>query len=127
MEPQDLPLTASSPGGQIAYRRLLALSFLEKFFISTTQTIHSLYPTTIQPIPARDLDALGEIERDLSHGTQEFESSEAEGDAVGKSVVHLSAVAQCTGEAVYVDDMPKIQGELYGGLVVSSVGHAEIL
>ena len=31
-------------------------------------------------------------------------------DAVGRPVVHVSAVKQATGEAVYIDDMPPLEG-----------------
>ena len=34
---------------------------------------------------------------------------------------------QATGEAVYVDDMPYTEGELYAGLVLSEKSHANLL
>jgi xanthine dehydrogenase/oxidase len=44
----------------------------------------------------------------------------------GQSIVHASAERQVTGEAVYIDDMPRLQGELNGSLVVSQRPHAKL-
>jgi xanthine dehydrogenase/oxidase len=46
---------------------------------------------------------------------------------VGKSRDHLSALKQVTGEAVYLDDMPRLHRELYAGIVFSRHAHAKIL
>ena len=40
-----------------------------------------------------------------------------EKDGVGKATKHMCADIQCTGEALYVDDMPNPPGGLYAGLV----------
>ena len=63
---------------------------------------------------------------EVSRGFQGFEASQMETDAVGKPVMHLSAPLQATGEARYVDDMPRLEGELYAGLVMSTRAHAKI-
>ena len=34
---------------------------------------------------------------------------------------------QASGEAVYVDDIPYTEGELYAGLVFSEIAHAKLL
>jgi xanthine dehydrogenase/oxidase len=44
----------------------------------------------------------------------------------GQSIVHASAERQVTGEAVYIDDMPRLQGELNGSLVVGQRPHAKL-
>lgn len=41
--------------------------------------------------------------------------------------MHLSALKQATGEAVYCDDIPLYENELYLALVTSSKAHARIL
>ena len=41
--------------------------------------------------------------------------------------MHLSALQQATGEAVYVDDMPSYKDELYAAIVDSERPHAEIV
>lgn len=42
-------------------------------------------------------------------------------------MIHNSALKQASGEAVYCDDIPKMENELYMGLVLSSRAHAKIL
>nr|CAD7437878.1 unnamed protein product [Timema bartmani] len=47
-------------------------------------------------------------------------------DPVGRTMVHKSAQKQATGEAVYCDDIPHYENELYLTLVLSSQAHALI-
>nr|CAD7423911.1 unnamed protein product [Timema monikensis] len=47
-------------------------------------------------------------------------------DPVGRTIVHKSAEKQATGEAVYCDDIPHYENELYLTLVLSSQAHALI-
>ena len=46
---------------------------------------------------------------------------------MGKQEPHLSGLKHATGEAVYVDDMPTLQNEGYGALVLSTHAHAKII
>ena len=39
--------------------------------------------------------------------------------------MHLSAIQQATGEAVYTDDLPHYENELYAGLILSEKAHAD--
>ena len=41
--------------------------------------------------------------------------------------MHLSAEKQASGEAHYTDDMPRLEGELYAGLVLSERAHAKFV
>ena len=41
---------------------------------------------------------------------QEVPPDQSPDDVIGRPVVHLSALKQVTGEAVYVADMPKYTG-----------------
>ena len=41
--------------------------------------------------------------------------------------MHLSALKQTTGEAIYVDDMPSFNGELYAAPIISTIAHGLIL
>ncbi len=41
--------------------------------------------------------------------------------------MHLSGIKQVTGEALYVEDLPKLSGELYAAIVGSAHASAEIL
>lgn len=42
-------------------------------------------------------------------------------------MVHTAALKQAAGEALYVDDMPHFQNELYAAVVLSTKAHARIL
>jgi xanthine dehydrogenase/oxidase len=101
----DMPMSLSTPGGQVEYRKSLSMSFMQKFILYVTNEISSA------AIDSQSLSALTDINRELSFGTQTF--SESESGIVGKSVIHTSAMKQVTGEACYVDDMPKLANELY--------------
>ena len=48
-------------------------------------------------------------------------------DVVGRPMMHLSALKQATGEAIYCDDVPLYENELYLALITSSKAHARIL
>ncbi|KAJ3055193.1 hypothetical protein HK097_011269 [Rhizophlyctis rosea] len=119
----DLPLTLSSPGGMIQYRRVLALSLFQKFILYVSHQLAKLTPG-VPSVVEREVSGIENIPRPLSHGVQEYENEK--GAVVGETTTHLSALKQCTGEAVYIDDMAPLQGELFGGLVLSSQAHAEI-
>ena len=58
---------------------------------------------------------------------QEVPSGQKEDDVVGRPMMHLSALKQTTGEAVYCDDIPLYENELYLALVTSTKAHARIL
>ena len=119
----DLPLTVSSPGGMIQYRRVLALSLFQKFILYVSHQF-AKSTSSIPAVAEREVSGIDDISRPLSHGVQEYENEK--GAIVGETMTHLSALKQCTGEAVYIDDMPPLQGELFGALVLSSQAHAEI-
>lgn len=77
-----------------------------------------------------DADLIEEIHRGISSGNRDnFTSSMLNRGTkeVGRPIPHLSAVKHCTGEAEYVDDMPRQHNELFGALVMSKAAHAEIL
>lgn len=48
-------------------------------------------------------------------------------DLVGRTIVHASAFKQSTGEALYLDDIPRMEDELYLALVLATRAHAKIL
>ncbi|KAJ3046276.1 hypothetical protein HDV00_000089 [Rhizophlyctis rosea] len=121
---EDLPLTLSSPGGMIHYRRVLALSLFQKFILHISRQLEKFAPS-VKLVPERETSGMEDIPRPLSSGVQEYEDG-APGALVGATTTHLSALKQCTGEAVYIDDMPPLAGELHGALVLSSQAHAYI-
>lgn len=57
---------------------------------------------------------------------QPVSEEQEEQDPVGRPIMHRSALSQATGEAVYCDDLPATDGELFMVLVTSSRAHARI-
>lgn len=120
----DVPLSSNTPGGMVEYRRSLCSSLFFKFFLMVQNLIA---PETVSE---RDRSAVQRIHRDVSHANQVYEVpliGKGGIDPVGQPLPHLSAEKQVTGEAIYVDDMPKYAGELYGALVLSTRAHARLI
>ena len=72
------------------------------------------------------------VEDSNSHGKSYVEhlcevGNSKEKGPIGTSVMHRSALIQCTGEAVYVDDMPSPPKTLHGAFVLSSRPNGKIL
>ncbi|XP_056445092.1 aldehyde oxidase 6 isoform X3 [Gadus chalcogrammus] len=150
---EEVVLPPGAVGGKVGFRRSLTLSLLFKFYLevqqalalmsttpegvqSTTQqgvqstTQQGVQSTTPEGVPERELSAIRPLPCCIQPGQQGFQEvsgSQSEQDAVGRPVMHRSAPAQATGEAVYVDDTPPPQGELFLALVTSTRPHASIL
>ncbi|KAI8927171.1 molybdopterin binding aldehyde oxidase/xanthine dehydrogenase [Entophlyctis helioformis] len=120
---EDMPLTATAPGGQIEYRKTLAQSFVAKFVMSVCSDLSA--DAKSLSLDVREMSVLQPIERGISSGIQVFAESKGPG-SVGKSVQHVSALKQVTGEAEYIDDMPPLHNELHGAIVGSSIARGLI-
>ncbi|KAF4224476.1 hypothetical protein CNMCM6457_009416 [Aspergillus fumigatiaffinis] len=118
---RDFDLKFSVPGGMATYRRSLALGFFYRFYHDVLSEIE-VKDTDI------DEDVIAEIERAISSGQKDHESSKAYQQRIlGKAAPHVSALKQATGEAQYTDDIPAQKNELYGCLVLSTKAHAKIV
>uniref|UniRef100_A0A674CL42 Aldehyde oxidase 6 n=1 Tax=Salmo trutta TaxID=8032 RepID=A0A674CL42_SALTR len=114
----EISLSPSHPGGQVEFRRSLTLSLLFKFNL---QMLHKLW----EMVWTGSLFAqLAAYLANLKFGTWICQSGD---DPVGRPIMHRSAISQATGEAVYCDDIPKMDGELHIVLVTSTRPHAKIL
>ncbi|XP_070850187.1 aldehyde oxidase 6 [Chaetodon trifascialis] len=122
----ELLLPPSAPGGKVEFRRSLALTFLFKFNLEVLQKLREMNVITdelpekmqIQPLP-----------REIQPSLQEFQhvpEGQSKEDPVGRPIMHRSAISQATGEAVYCDDMPRTDGELFLAVVTSSRAYAKI-
>uniref|UniRef100_A0A4W4HGA0 xanthine dehydrogenase n=1 Tax=Electrophorus electricus TaxID=8005 RepID=A0A4W4HGA0_ELEEL len=106
---EEMTLSPSAPGGMVAYRRTLTISLFFKFFL------------TVQHKLAQELAQVPQgVEQDAVPPGQNMD------DVIGRPIMHLSAVKQATGEAVYCDDIPCYKNELYLALVTSTKPHAYI-
>lgn len=99
------------------YRKHLAVSLFYKFilYICSKDNINPLY-----------MSGSKTIEREISSGTQEFETNKKDWP-LRKRVPKIEADIQCTGEAQYINDMPKQANELYGAFVLSTIAQGKIL
>ncbi|XP_076442238.1 xanthine dehydrogenase/oxidase-like isoform X2 [Babylonia areolata] len=127
----DLPLDPGSPGGDVEYRRSLAVSFFFKFYMTVLKQLQEQGVVEgIPPIPPKDRTVADPPERGPSHGLQWYSLApevESPHSALRRPVVHESAYKQATGEAVYVDDMAPLKGELHLALVHSSQARAKLV
>ncbi|KAK7065268.1 hypothetical protein SK128_021571 [Halocaridina rubra] len=127
---EDLPLSPSAPGGMTEYRRALALSFFFKYYLNVLRQLSLRMPDKVSPLAEEELRAIEEPEHMLPRSTQLFQKvppSQSTVDPIGRPMIHTSALKQATGEAVYIDDMPHYENELYASFVYSSHAHAKII
>lgn len=118
---QDFDLRFGVPGGMATYRKSLALGFFYRFYHEVLSKLE---------VNEADVDdeVIEEIERMISHGKEDRESTVAyQQKILGKANPHVAALKQTCGEAQYTDDIPVQKNELYGCLVLSSKAHAKIL
>jgi xanthine dehydrogenase/oxidase len=80
-------------------------------------------------VKAEEKSATQIFHKEPLKGSQLFEiikSGQAEHDPLKRPLKHKSADKQATGEAVYVDDIPRMAKELHLGFVLSDHAHAKV-
>lgn len=118
---EDFDLRFGVPGGMATYRKTLALSFFYKFY-------HEVLEKLKTEEAEIDKQAIGEIEREISHGKKDHTVADKyEQKILGKQREHVAAMKQVTGQAQYTDDIPPQKNELYGCMVLSTKAHAKLL
>lgn len=120
---RELWLPFDVPGGMAQYRTTLACSLFLRFWHE------SLRGFGLAVESAADVS---ELDHGLSSGTRDMaallaDTSTKNASTMGKPVPHLSSLAQTTGQAQYVDDIPPQSDELFCGLVLSTRAHARIV
>ncbi|XP_057599156.1 xanthine dehydrogenase/oxidase isoform X2 [Hippopotamus amphibius kiboko] len=127
---EELSLSPDAPGGMTEFRRTLTLSFFFKFYLTV---LHKLGKEDSE-------DKCGKLDPTYSSATllfrkdpptntqlfQEVPKGQSEEDTVGRPLPHLAAALQASGEAVYCDDIPRYENELFLRLVTSTRAHAKI-
>lgn len=126
---EEFPLSPSAPGGNIQFRRALTMSLFLKAYLSICKemTKEYIHEDLIQPYHSSGAE---QFHGEMPKSSQYFElvgDKQQKSDAVGRPMQHMSAFKQTTGEAIYCDDMPAAEGELYLAFVLSSKAHAKIL
>ncbi|KAM3917313.1 aldehyde oxidase-like [Leptodactylus fuscus] len=120
----EIHLSPSAPGGMVEYKRTLTISFFFKLYLEVLQALNQLNPNN------RDISALKKFDLSPSKHIQTYQNvpeDQPERDPVGRPIMHRSGIKQATGEAIYTDDMPPVDGELYVSFVTSSRSHAKIV
>lgn len=110
------------------YRKSLAVSFMVKFgyYITSELALADGGGAALSLQLLAPQSVLDDIQRPPSYSCQSKEEASAS-EIVGASTLHASALKQVTGEAVYLDDMPRAANELYAVVVGSTEAHAHIL
>ncbi|KAK7065266.1 hypothetical protein SK128_021569 [Halocaridina rubra] len=127
---KDLPLPPSAPGGMIEYRRALSVSFFFKFYMTVRGGLNQRFPDLVDPLTEEEQRAIQVHEYRPPKSSllyQKVPSGQTSLDPIGRPMTHTSALKQATGEAIYVDDMPHFENELYAGFVYSNRAHAKII
>ncbi|XP_051880287.1 xanthine dehydrogenase/oxidase-like [Pristis pectinata] len=127
----ELTLSPSAPGGMVQFRRTLSLSFFFKFYLSVLQKLGQDFKGDFQveSIPPEQISATELFHKDPTSSVQLFQGAppdQVPTDVVGHPLPHLSSLKQATGEAIYCDDLPRFEKELYLALVTSTEAHAQI-
>ncbi|CAH1407061.1 unnamed protein product [Nezara viridula] len=123
----ELTLAPSAPGGMVLYRRSLVLSFFFKFYLHVCLELEKL--GLIRPSEKSCRSAIDQFHSLIPSSSQYISKdspSEGEHDTIGLPVVHKSAFKHATGEALYCDDLPSFENEVYLSLVTSTRTHAKI-
>ncbi|XP_075036204.1 aldehyde oxidase-like [Mixophyes fleayi] len=120
----EVSLPPTAPGGMVEYKRTLTISFLFKFYLEVLQALNHMGPS--HP----DISALKKFQSSPHEHSQTYQNvpeDQPTRDPVGRPVMHKSGIKHATGEAVYTDDMPCVDGELFLRFVTSSRAHAKIV
>lgn len=125
----ELPLDPSAPGGNIQFRRALTMSLFLKSYLAIGKAMSTdyFYGDLIESYYGSGADS---FHGNVPKSSQYFElvgEKQLKSDAVGRPIQHMSAYKQATGEAIYCDDMPIAEGELYLAFVLSSKAHAKLI
>ncbi|XP_039276549.1 probable aldehyde oxidase 2 isoform X2 [Nilaparvata lugens] len=97
-----------------SYRKGLALALFYKFVLSLSKNSKSVY-----------FSGGSLLERPLSSGRVKFETNKKLAP-ITEPIPKLEIQQQCSGELQYINDMPKIDGQLYCAFVLTTVANARL-
>ncbi|KAG8432676.1 hypothetical protein GDO86_017065, partial [Hymenochirus boettgeri] len=125
---EELTLLSSEKGGRVEYRKTLTVSFLFKFYLQVLKGLKKEVKSSSAALEY--ISAITDIQAKIPKTLQIFQEvkqNQSSEDPIGHPIVHTSGIKQATGEAVYVDDMPTMDRELFIAFVTSQRAHAKIL
>uniref|UniRef100_A0A2I3GXZ7 FAD-binding PCMH-type domain-containing protein n=1 Tax=Nomascus leucogenys TaxID=61853 RepID=A0A2I3GXZ7_NOMLE len=137
----EVSLPGSALRGRVEFKRTLVVSFLFKFYLEVLQELKKLAKLFSVRVGALDsrhhseisdrfLSALEDFPVTIPQGVHTYQSvypHQPLQDPVGRPIMHLSALKHATGEAMFCDDIPMVDKELFMALVTSSRAHAKIM
>ncbi|NWQ87018.1 AOXB oxidase, partial [Burhinus bistriatus] len=127
---EEIFLPPSALGGKVEYRRTLLVSFLFRFYLEVLHGLHQMYPFTYAELSQEKSSALGMLQSGVPQGVQIYQDvdpGQSPQDPVGRPIMHQSGIKHATGEAVYIDDIRPVDGELSLAVVTSIKAHAKII
>ncbi|XP_068878225.1 aldehyde oxidase isoform X4 [Aphelocoma coerulescens] len=127
---KEIALPGSAGGENIDYKKTLMVSFFYRFFLEVSQSLKTMDPCHYPGIPMEYRSVLQDFKTRMPQSIQmyqDIEPSQSPQDPVGRPIMHQSGLKHATGEAVYIDDLPSVDGELFLAAVTSSRAHAKIV
>ncbi|KAG2459598.1 AOXA oxidase, partial [Polypterus senegalus] len=125
----EIHLPDTAYGGMVEYKKTLILSFFFKFYLHILQKLKAM-GLNVAAVPPEYMSALTPLQSKLPQGQLSYQAvsvSQPLEDPVGRPNVHQSGFKHSTGEAIYYDDIPSIDGELFLVFVTSTRPHAKII
>ncbi|KAL6478496.1 hypothetical protein MHYP_G00143310 [Metynnis hypsauchen] len=125
---EEMTLSPSAPGGMVTYRRTLTISLFFKFYLTVQHKLAQMH-LSVEDVKPNYASAIELFRADSPTSVQLYQAvppGQSTDDMVGRPIMHLSALKQATGEAVYCDDIPQYENGLYLALVTSTKAHAHI-
>ncbi|NXP68080.1 AOXA oxidase, partial [Chloropsis cyanopogon] len=126
---KEIALPGSAGGENVDYKKTLMVSFFYRFFLEVSQSLKTMDPCHYPGIPMEYGSVLQDFKTKMPQSIQIYQAnpSQSPQDPVGRPIMHQSGIKHATGEAVYVDDLPSVHGELFLAAVTSSRAHAKIV
>ena len=126
---REIIIPDDAPGGRPVFRRMLVAAFMRKGLAHASKALEQDSSSTQTPYVSRLGAATAQLaesfHREPSKGIQYYSITGLD-DIVGSPAQHASAELQVSGEARYVDDMPRPGNMLHLALVLSERAHAII-
>ncbi|XP_059486225.1 uncharacterized protein LOC132202920 isoform X2 [Neocloeon triangulifer] len=103
------------PDASVEYRKNLAQALFYKFVLGLDSS----------KVSAAHKSGGDNLVRPLSSGKQDFDTDKSL-YPLNEAVPKIEAIAQCSGEAEYVNDIPTIPGELHAAFVLTTISTGTI-
>ncbi|XP_012866062.1 PREDICTED: aldehyde oxidase [Dipodomys ordii] len=126
----EVSLPGWAPGGKVEFKRTLIISFLFRFYLEVSQILKRMDPAHCPSLADNYESALEDLHSRHHWQTLNYPNvnpRQLPQDPIGRPMMHLSGIKHATGEAVYCDDMPAVDQELFLMFVTSSRAHAKIV